>query len=108
MFMWVLTKSMLHLNLRNVEELIVPTSYQALLDDAILCFVFLLLARRFGVEVLSQRWFTASQYRVGQPWITRAVRGPESLCIVGESFGVGNFLLEETGCTMEHWIEKAS
>ena len=50
------------------------------------------------VEVLPQKWFTAAQYEVGRQWITRAARDPESHRIVGECFGVGNFLLEEDGC----------
>ena len=67
-------------------------------------FVFYLHAGL--VEVLPQRWFTAAQYRVGQQWITRAVRDPESHRIVGECFGVGTFLLQEDGCRLERWVEK--
>jgi hypothetical protein len=57
------------------------------------------------VEVLPQKWFTASQYRVGEQWITRAARDPKSHRIVGECFGVGTFLLEEDGCRLERWLE---
>jgi hypothetical protein len=91
--------------LRTVDELIVPTSYKAMSanEPAFAIFVFYLQAGL--VEVLPQRWFTASQYRVGQQWITRAVRDPESNRIVGECFGVGRFVLEEDGCQLAEWIQ---
>jgi hypothetical protein len=93
--------------LRNVDELIVPTSYAAKSNDdpAFALYVFYLQAGL--VEVLPQKWFTASQYQVGKQWITRAARDPESHRIFGECFGVGTFLLEEDGCKLERWIEKA-
>src|SRR5262249_40360109 len=91
--------------LASVDELIVPTSYKAMSNDdpAFALFVFYLQAGL--VEVLPQKWFTAAQYRVGQQWITRAVRDPESQRIVGECFGTGTFLLEEDGCRIADWIE---
>lgn len=93
--------------LANVDELLVPTSYKAMSNDepAFAIFVFYLQAGL--VEVLPQKWFTAAQYRVGQQWITRAARDPDSHRIVGECFGVGTFLLEEDGCRLEKWIEKS-
>ncbi len=92
--------------LQSVDELIVPTSYKAVSnnDPAFALFVFYLQAGL--VEVLPQKWFTAAQYRVGQQWITRAARDPESHHIVGECFGVGTFLLEEDGCRLAEWIER--
>ncbi len=89
-----------------LDELIVPTSYKAMSNDdpAFALFVFYLQAGL--VEVLPQRWFTAAQYRVGQQWITRAVRDPESHRIVGECFGVGTFILEEDGCRLAEWLER--
>ena len=91
-----------------VEELIMPTSYKAMSNDdpAFALFVFYLHAGL--VEVLPQRWFTAAQYRVGQQWITRAARDPESHRIVGECFGVGTFLLQEDGCRLDRWLDTAS
>jgi hypothetical protein len=93
--------------LAGVDELIVPTSYKAMSNDdpAFALFVFYLQAGL--VEVLPQKWFTAAQYRVGQQWITRAARDPESHRIFGECFGVGAFLLEEDGCRLAEWIAKA-
>lgn len=92
--------------LGNVDEVIVPTSYKATSNDdpAFALFVFYLQAGL--VEVLPQKWFTGSQYRVGQQWITRAVRDPESQRIVGECFGAGSFVLEEDGCRLAEWIER--
>lgn len=92
--------------LAQVDELIVPTSYKAMSNDdpAFALFVFYLQAGL--VDVLPQKWFTASQYRVGQQWITRAARDPESHRIVGECFGVGTFVLEEDGCRLAEWIER--
>ena len=94
--------------LQTVDELIVPTSYKAMSNDepAFALFVFYLQAGL--IEVLPQRWFTAAQYRVGQQWITRAARDPESHRIVGECFGVGTFLLEEDGCRLAEWLDRSS
>ena len=91
----------------TMDELIVPTSYKPMTQDdpAFALFVFYLQAGL--VEVLPQRWFTAAQYQVGQQWITRAARDPESQRILGECFGVGTFLLEEDGCRLEEWIERS-
>lgn len=90
-----------------LDELIVPTSYKPMSPDdpAFALFVFYLQAGL--VEVLPQRWFTSAQYRVGQQWITRAARAPESHRILGECFGVGTFLLEEDGCRLAEWIERS-
>ncbi len=94
--------------LQAVDELIVPTSYKAMSNDdpSFALFVFYLQAGL--IEVLPQKWFTAAQYRVGQQWITRAARDPESHRIVGECFGVGTFLLEEDGCRLAEWLERAA
>jgi hypothetical protein len=94
--------------LRDVDELIVPTSYPAKANDdpAFALYVFYLQAGL--VEVLPQKWFTASQYDVGHQWITRAARDPESHRIVGEGFRMGSFLLEEDGCRLERWMERST
>lgn len=91
----------------TIDEIIVPTSYKPMTPDdpAFALFVFYLQAGL--VEVLPQKWFTAAQYQVGQQWITRAARDPESHRILGECFGVGTFLLEEEGCRLAEWIERS-
>jgi hypothetical protein len=94
--------------LANVDELIVPTSYRAMSNDEPAFALFIFYLRAGLVEVLPQRWFTAAQYRVGEQWITRAVRDPETQRIIGECFGVGTFLLEEDGCRLAEWVERRS
>ncbi len=76
-----------------MDELIVPTSYKAMSNDDPAFALFVFYPQAGLVEVLPQKWFTSAQYRVGQQWITRAARDPESHRIVGECFGVGTFLL---------------
>jgi hypothetical protein len=90
----------------SVNELIVPTSYKPMSPDdpAFALFIFYLQAEL--VEVLPQKWFTSAQYQVGQQWITRAARDPDTHRILGECFGVGTFLLEEDGCRLAEWIHK--
>jgi hypothetical protein len=90
----------------RVDELIVPTSYKAMSSDDPAFALFIIYLQAGLVEVLPQKWFTASQYRVGQQWITRAVRDPESHRIVGECFGAGTFVLEDDGCRLADWISK--
>lgn len=93
--------------LSAVDELIVPTSYKAMTLDDPAFALFVIYLQAGLVEVLPQRWFTAAQYQVGQQWITRAARDPESHRVLGECFGVGTFLLEEDGCRLEEWIERS-
>jgi hypothetical protein len=90
----------------SVDELIVPTSYKAMSNNDPAFALFVFYPQAGLVEVLPQRWFTSAQYRVGQQWITRAARDPESHRIVGECFGVGTFLLEEDGCRLAEWVER--
>lgn len=92
--------------LQSVEELVVPTSYPAKSPDGPAFALYVIYPNAGLVEVLPQKWFTASQYQVGKQWITRAARDPESHRIFGECFGTGSFLLEEDGCRLERWLEK--
>jgi hypothetical protein len=93
--------------LSAVDELIIPTSYKALERDDPAFALFVVYLQAGLVEVLPQKWFTAAQYHVGQQWITRAAREPESHRIVGECFGAGTFLLEEDGCRLAEWVERS-
>lgn len=92
--------------LSAIDELIIPTSYKPMTPDDPAFALFVVYLQAGLVEVLPQRWFTGAQYEVGQQWITRAARDPESHQILGECFGVGTFLLEEDGCRLAKWIEK--
>ncbi|HEY6769400.1 MAG TPA: hypothetical protein VI386_32045 [Candidatus Sulfotelmatobacter sp.] len=94
--------------LATLDELIVPTSYKALSNDDPAFALFALYLQAGLVEVLPQKWFTASQYQVGRQWISRAARDPDSHRIFGECFDVGTFLLEEDGCHLADWIETKS
>jgi hypothetical protein len=89
-----------------VDELIVPTSYKAMSNDDPAFALFVLYLQAGLVEVLPQKWFTASQYQVGKQWISRAGRDQESHRIFGECFGAGTFLLEEDGCRLAEWLER--
>ena len=92
--------------LRSVDELIVPTSYPAKGNDDPAFALYVLYLQAGLLEVLPQKWFTASQYQVGKQWIPRAGRDLESQRIFGECFGVGSFLLDEDGCRLDQWLEK--
>jgi hypothetical protein len=92
--------------LRGVDELIVPSSYPAKTADDPAMALFVLYFQAGLVEVLPQRWFTASQYKVGTQWITRAARDPKSHRVFGECHGAGIFLLQEDGMRLERWLEK--
>jgi hypothetical protein len=92
--------------MRAVDEMIVPTSYPAMSTDDPAFALYVTNLQVGQVEVLPQRWFTASQYEVGKQWITRAARDPESYRIFGECFGAGSFLLEEDGCRLGRWLER--
>jgi hypothetical protein len=92
--------------LRCVDELLIPTSYKAMSSDDPAFAIFDCYMPAGLVEVLPQKWFTAAQYQVGQQWITRALRDPDSHRIIGECFGAGSFMLREDGCALERWIEK--
>jgi hypothetical protein len=91
----------------TLDEVIVPTSYPARSADDPAFALYVVYLQAGLVEVLPQTWFTASQYEVGKQWITRAARDPESHRILGECFGAGSFLLEEDGCRLERWLERA-
>jgi len=92
--------------LATVDEVIVPTSYKAMANDDPAFALFVLYLQAGLIEVLPQKWFTASQYQVGKQWISRAARDEESHRIFGECFGVGSFLLEEDGCRLAEWTER--
>jgi len=92
--------------LRSVDEVIVPSSYKAMSNDDPAFALFVFYLRAGLVEVLPQKWFTAAQYQVGQQWITRVARDPESHRLLGECFGVGTFLLEQDGCRLAEWMER--
>jgi hypothetical protein len=68
--------------------------------------VFVLYPHAALVEVLPQKWFTPRQYKLGQQWISRVTRDPETHRIVGECVRVGLFELTDDGKDVRKWIEK--
>ena len=82
--------------LQTVDELIIPTSYPAKSSDDPAFALYVVYPNAGLVEVLPQRWFTASQYQVGKQWIPRAARDPESHRIFGECFGTGSSCSKKT------------
>ena len=92
----------------QVDELLVPTSYPAEGKDDPAFALYVFYPQAELLEVLPQKWFTASQYQVGKQWITRAARDPESHRIFGECFGAGKFLLGEDGCRLDQWISEGA
>ena len=94
-------------DLQTVDELIIPTSYPAKSPDDPAFALYVAYPHAGLVEVLPQKWFTASQYQVGKQWIPRAARDPESQRIFGECFGTGSFLLEEDGCRLDRWLDRS-
>jgi hypothetical protein len=92
--------------LRAVDELIVPSTYPAKTTDDPAMALFVFYFQAAPVEVLPQRWFTASRYKVGAQWITRAARDQKSHRIFGECYGAGSFLLQDDGMQLDQWLEK--
>lgn len=90
-----------------IDELIIPSSYKPMTQNDPAFALFIIYLQAGVVEVLPQKWFTEAKYQVGQQWITRAVRDPESHRILGECFGMGTFLLEDDGCRLAEWIDKS-
>jgi hypothetical protein len=92
--------------LASLDELILPVSYKAKLSTDPAFALFVVYMQAGLLQVLPQKWFTASQYEVGKQWISRAARDPKSNRIFGECYGIGNFLLEEDGCRLTEWIDR--
>jgi hypothetical protein len=92
--------------LSGMDELVVPSTYPAKTADDAAMALFVFYFQAGLVEVLPQRWFTASQYKVGAQWITRAAREQKSHRIFGECHGAGSFLLQQDGIRLERWLEK--
>jgi hypothetical protein len=90
---------------REMDELLMLSSYPARTDDEATCAVVALHPMAGEVTVLPQTWFTASKYEPGRQWITRVTRDPASRRIVGEGFRIGNFELTEDGTGLERWVE---
>ncbi len=90
--------------LRCLDELLLISSYPARSKDDPACAIFVLRPGLGTLEVLPQRWFTASRYDIGYQWITRVARDPVSQRIVGEGFRIRAFELNEDGTDIARWL----
>ena len=90
---------------RGVPELLLVTSYPAAGKDDPACAILALAPGTGTVEVLPQKWFTASKVDVGYQWVTRVARDPVSHRLVGDGIRIGKFELTDDGCDVERWLE---
>jgi len=92
--------------LQSVEELLIATALPSTAADEPSLAIFVLYPQAGLLEVLLQRWFTPRQFELGQQWISRVVRDPESHRIVGEGVRIGTFELTDDGKDVRRWIQK--
>jgi hypothetical protein len=90
----------------TVDELIAVGSYPARTREDSACAVYVVYPQAGLVEVVPQKWFTASQYDVGRQWISRVTRSNDHR-FIGEAVRVGKFQLTPDGQQIDQWIEKA-
>ena len=90
----------------SLPELLAVTALPSTAADDPSAAIFVLYPHASLVEVLPQKWFTPRQYKLGQQWISRATRDPESHRIVGECVRVGTFELSDDGKDVRTWFNK--
>jgi hypothetical protein len=90
----------------SMTELLVANALPSTAADDPSAAVFVLYPHAALMEVLPQKWFTPRQYKLGQQWISRVTRDPETHRIVGECVRVGLFELTDDGNEVRKWIEK--
>jgi hypothetical protein len=91
----------------GVEELAMIASRKAMSSEEPSCAVLVLYPHAGLIDVLLQRWFTASEYGPGQPWISRVARDRHSHRIVGEAVRIGTFELTDDGKDLRSWIQRS-
>ncbi len=89
----------------TVDELIAVGSFPARTREDSACAVYVVYPQAGLVEVVPQKWFTASQFDVGRQWISRVTRGDDHR-FIGEAVRVGKFQLTPDGLQIGEWIEK--
>jgi hypothetical protein len=90
---------------RSIDELLM-VSYRPVKEKDEAAFALFVGYLSGGlVEVIPQNWFTAAQYDVGQQWIARVARDPETHRIVGEGVRVGTFELTEDSTQIARWLD---
>ncbi len=88
----------------SVDEILIPTSYKAMSKTDPAFAIFVVYPQAGLVEVLPQNWVTTATHDIGNNWIIRATRDPQSHNIVGEMAKVGLFELQPNGRDFHRWL----
>ena len=91
---------------QNVTELLAVTALPSTAADEPSAAVFVLYPHAGLVEVLPQTWFTPRQFKLGEQWVSRVVRHPETHRILGECVRTGLFELTDDGKEIRNWINR--
>lgn len=91
---------------QSITEMLVVTALPSTGADEPGAAIFVLYPHAGLIEVTPQRWFTAREYKLGQEWISRVTRDPESHRIIGDCVRVGTFELSDAGGDILRWIQK--
>ncbi len=89
----------------GLSELLLISSHPARTREDAAIAILIVRPKDGQVEVLPQRWFTASRYDVGRQWITRVARDPLTHRIIGEALRVGTFELTQDATDVARWLE---
>ena len=89
----------------GIDELLMISSYPAAGKQDPALAIFSLKPSASTVEILPQRWYTAADYELGRQWVTRIARDPATGRIVGEGVQIKPFELDESGTSVERWLE---
>lgn len=95
------------IELRGIDEMQLVSSYPAKAKDDPHAAIYVVYPHAGLVEVLPQRWFTASEFDIGYQWISRVTRDPVSHRLLGEGVRLGGFELTEDGCQLAERFELA-
>jgi hypothetical protein len=87
-------------------ELLAVTALPSTAADEASAAVFVLYPHAGLVEVLPQNWFTPRRFKLGEQWISRVARDPDSHRILGECVRTGLFELTDDGKEIRNWITK--
>lgn len=91
----------------EIDEMYLVSSYPAKSKEEPHAAIYVAYPRAGLVEVLPQRWFTATDFEVGYQWISRVTRDPATHRLVGEGVRIGGFELTEDGCDLAERFEMA-
>ena len=92
---------------QTIDEMHLVSSYPAKSKEDPHAAIYVVYPRAGLVEVLPQRWFTATQFDIGYQWISRVTRDPETHRLIGEGVRIGGFELTDDGCDLAERFELA-